>query len=209
MANLILNGSTSGSVTLSSPAVSGTTTLTLPATTGNVVTDTATQTLTNKTLTSPSIATPTVTGTLTAADIAYSTTLKNSTSGMQVFDKITSVSSGVSTTVFTLSQSSYNCFIGGTIQVFVTIAGYPEYFVSYLYNLSAYTVYASASWYNNPNQNLVATSFAGNGGSNTIAWSYTKTVNNTNGLLKINITPSGAATVYVRFNGLAAGGTLS
>jgi hypothetical protein len=38
MANLILNGSTSGSVTLSSPAVSGTTTLTLPTTTGTVIT---------------------------------------------------------------------------------------------------------------------------------------------------------------------------
>jgi hypothetical protein len=38
MANLILNGSTSGSVTLSSPAVSGTTTLTLPSTSGTVIT---------------------------------------------------------------------------------------------------------------------------------------------------------------------------
>ena len=38
MAKLILNGSTSGSVTLESPAVSGTTTLTLPATTGTVLT---------------------------------------------------------------------------------------------------------------------------------------------------------------------------
>jgi hypothetical protein len=38
LANLILNGSTSGSVTLSSPAVSGTTTLTLPAQTGTVLT---------------------------------------------------------------------------------------------------------------------------------------------------------------------------
>jgi hypothetical protein len=37
MANLILNGSTSGSVTLSSPAVSGTTTLTLPTTSGTVL----------------------------------------------------------------------------------------------------------------------------------------------------------------------------
>jgi hypothetical protein len=37
MANLILNGSTSGSVTLSSPAVSGTTTLTLPTQTGTVM----------------------------------------------------------------------------------------------------------------------------------------------------------------------------
>jgi hypothetical protein len=39
MANLILNGSTSGSVTLSSPAVSGTTTLTLPVTSGTVLTN--------------------------------------------------------------------------------------------------------------------------------------------------------------------------
>jgi len=38
MANLILNGSTSGSVTLSSPAVAGTNTLTLPAATGTVLT---------------------------------------------------------------------------------------------------------------------------------------------------------------------------
>jgi hypothetical protein len=38
MANLILNGSTSGSITLSSPAVSGTTTLTLPTTSGTVIT---------------------------------------------------------------------------------------------------------------------------------------------------------------------------
>jgi len=38
MANLILNGSTSGSVTLSSPAVSGTTTLTLPTQSGTVIT---------------------------------------------------------------------------------------------------------------------------------------------------------------------------
>jgi hypothetical protein len=37
MASLVLNGNTSGSVTISSPAVSGTTTLTLPATTGTVL----------------------------------------------------------------------------------------------------------------------------------------------------------------------------
>jgi hypothetical protein len=38
LAKLILNGATSGSVTLESPAVSGTTTLTLPASTGTVLT---------------------------------------------------------------------------------------------------------------------------------------------------------------------------
>ena len=48
MANLILNGSTSGSVTLSSPAVSGTTTLTLPATTGTVITTGSTGQVINK-----------------------------------------------------------------------------------------------------------------------------------------------------------------
>ena len=38
MASLVLNGNTSGSVTISSPAVSGTTTLTLPSTSGTVLT---------------------------------------------------------------------------------------------------------------------------------------------------------------------------
>ena len=59
MANLILNGSTSGSVTLSSPAVSGTTTLTLPTTTGTVMVNgptfsaemSTTQTITTSTFT--------------------------------------------------------------------------------------------------------------------------------------------------------------
>jgi hypothetical protein len=41
LAKLILNGATSGSVTLESPAVSGTTTLTLPTTTGTVLTTTS------------------------------------------------------------------------------------------------------------------------------------------------------------------------
>jgi hypothetical protein len=45
MANLILSGSTSGSVTLSSPAVSGTTTLTLPTTSGTLVVTSGAQTI--------------------------------------------------------------------------------------------------------------------------------------------------------------------
>lgn len=39
MANLILNGSTSGSITLAAPAVANTTTLTLPTTSGTVLTN--------------------------------------------------------------------------------------------------------------------------------------------------------------------------
>jgi hypothetical protein len=65
MSKLVLNGDTSGSVTLDAPAVSGTTTLTLPATSGTVLT-----TATGQTLTSPVIAgTPTGVGVLTAETV--------------------------------------------------------------------------------------------------------------------------------------------
>jgi len=55
MGNLVLNGSTSGQITVSPAAVSGTNTITLPAITDTMVGLAATQTLTNKTLTSPTI----------------------------------------------------------------------------------------------------------------------------------------------------------
>jgi hypothetical protein len=45
MSKLVLNGDTSGSVTLDAPAVSGTTTLTLPTTTGTVVVTSGAQTI--------------------------------------------------------------------------------------------------------------------------------------------------------------------
>lgn len=48
--SVVLLGSTSGSITLQEPAIAGTTTLNLPASSGNVVVDSATQTLTNKTI---------------------------------------------------------------------------------------------------------------------------------------------------------------
>ena len=67
MSSVVISGDTSGSITLSAPAVAGTNTITLPALTGNVVLDTATQTLTNKTLTSPTINTPTMGGTVITA----------------------------------------------------------------------------------------------------------------------------------------------
>jgi len=50
-----LNGATSGSITIDAPAVAGTNTLTLPAVTDTLVGLAATQTLTGKTLTSPTI----------------------------------------------------------------------------------------------------------------------------------------------------------
>jgi hypothetical protein len=71
MAKLILNGSTSGSVTLDVPAVAGTTTLTLPATTDTLVGKATTDTLTNK-----SIVATQLTGTIAAARLPAGSVLQ-------------------------------------------------------------------------------------------------------------------------------------
>jgi hypothetical protein len=62
MASVIISGDTSGSVTITAPAVAGTPTLTLPTTTDTLVGKATTDTLTNKTLTSPTISTINLTG---------------------------------------------------------------------------------------------------------------------------------------------------
>ena len=94
MAKLILNGATSGSVTLDAPAVSGTTTLTLPTTSGTVIT-----TATSQTLTSPVIAgTPTGVGVLTSDTAKTATgTSVDFTSIPSWVKRITVMFSGVST----------------------------------------------------------------------------------------------------------------
>jgi hypothetical protein len=103
MSSVVISGNTSGTITLDAPAVAGTTVLTLPATTGNIVTDSATQTLTNKTLTSP-----TITGALVssmASSVITSGTAVASTSGTSIdftsipswVKRITVMLSGVST----------------------------------------------------------------------------------------------------------------
>ena len=58
MASVLISGDTSGSITISAPAVSGTNTLTLPAVTDTLVGKATTDTLTNKTLTSPVLTAP-------------------------------------------------------------------------------------------------------------------------------------------------------
>jgi len=65
MSSIVIAGDTSGSVTLQAPAVSGSSVLSLPAVTDTVAGIAATQTLTNKTLTAPTIASANLTTALT------------------------------------------------------------------------------------------------------------------------------------------------
>ena len=58
MSSVVVSGDTSGAITISAPAISGTNTLTLPAVTDTLVGLAAAQTLTNKTLTTPNLGTP-------------------------------------------------------------------------------------------------------------------------------------------------------
>ena len=66
MSSVVVSGDTSGTITISAPAISGTNTLTLPAVTDTLVGLAATQTLTNKTVTAP-VLSGSVTGTYTLA----------------------------------------------------------------------------------------------------------------------------------------------
>jgi len=77
VASFAFSGSTSGSTTLQATAVAGSTTLTLPAATDTLVGRATTDTLTNKTLTSPTIntgtlATPTISGGTNTSSILVS-----------------------------------------------------------------------------------------------------------------------------------------
>jgi hypothetical protein len=117
MANLILNGSTSGSVTLSSPAVSGTTTLTLPTTTGTIAL-TADPTFTGQ-ATIPTI-------NLTGGQIVFPATQSASSNANTLDDyeegTWTPNSTGI-TVVGTFSSSGTYTKIGRVVTVIATFAG--------------------------------------------------------------------------------------
>jgi len=91
-----LNSSGGGSVTLTTPSTASDFTATFPANTGNVVTDSATQTLTNKTLSSPLVMGASVI-TLGTAQASTSGTSIDFTSIPSWVKRVTVMFSGVST----------------------------------------------------------------------------------------------------------------
>ena len=82
MSSIVVAGDTSGSVTLSAPAVAGTTTLTLPSVSGTVLTSATGQTLTSPTITSPTISGAVISA--MASSILISGTAVASTSGTSI-----------------------------------------------------------------------------------------------------------------------------
>ena len=115
---LKLNGSTSGYVIVDAPAVAGTNTLTLPAVTDTVTTNAATQTLSNKTLSSPTITgTATSTGDIstTGTVVMGSSFLRNRIiNGAMVIDQRNAGASvSISSAAYTLDRYQMGCTGGG------------------------------------------------------------------------------------------------
>ena len=103
MSSVIIAGNTSGSITLSAPAISGSSVLTLPVATDTLVGKATTDTLTNKTLTAPAISSAVMT--TMASSVLTSGTAVASTSGTSIdftgipswVKRITVMFNGVST----------------------------------------------------------------------------------------------------------------
>jgi hypothetical protein len=121
--NLILAGSSSGTVVLNAPATGGGT-LTLPAGTDTIVGLAATQTLTNKTLTAPTLTSPTVTGTFTATGLVTNADLANS--AVTIAGNSVSLGGSLSATTLTASLNLATTSLPGIVKpdgTTITISG--------------------------------------------------------------------------------------
>ena len=104
MSSIVISGDTSGSITLSAPAVSGSSVLTLPAVTDTVAGIAATQTLTNK-----SIVATQLTGTIAAARLPAGSVLQVVSGSTNVFvssSTTTFVDTGLTASITPTSATS-------------------------------------------------------------------------------------------------------
>lgn len=102
MASIVVSGDVSGSITIAAPAVAGSNTLTLPVASDTLVGLAATQTLTNKTITSPTISGTPV---MSASIITPGTT---TTPGAVTFIDVTGIPSWVRRIQILYQGISYN-----------------------------------------------------------------------------------------------------
>ena len=115
MANLVISGDTSGSVTLSAPAVSGTTVLTLPTVSGTIVTTAgATELTTSGNLTFTGTGNR-ILGDFSNATVAnrvlFQTSTTNGATSLEAIPNGTSTTSNIS--VSSSSSDPANCSVGG------------------------------------------------------------------------------------------------
>jgi len=121
-AGVIYAGSTSGNITLQAAATAGTNTLTLPAVTDTLVALTASQTLTNKTFTNPTIDNIKL-GYTTTATAAGSTTLTVTSSYRQLFTGTTTQTVVLPVTSTLVAGMSYEIENNSTGNITVNSSG--------------------------------------------------------------------------------------